>query len=285
MGKKIDKVEEVTTSPADELAPVKMPIFKTMLSPFSIFIDNIKKTASVIGIFAVFLSLISLTARTPYICSFSPNDQIPFGCSTQTYVIVAANLLAFLASVMFAVKYHAVLFSNKKIELKKIFIPTILELKAIAFLLVIIASGAVPLLSIYLLMIRVPDPDWIIETIYFGFVSIGFLFPFAVMRFYSIFSFILEGEKIPPLKNIWTLTTGNGLKIVLSIFTILAFTIFYIAHFKANFIVYANSTAFYIVLILEYLYNFSILTIFSFFINHCHTQREILFGGKQNVLR
>lgn len=55
-----------------------------------------------------------------------------------------------------------------------------------------------PVLSFYLLLIREPNPDAAIEVAYFACVSVGFLVPFAVMRFYSLFGLAVEAVACLP---------------------------------------------------------------------------------------
>ena len=74
----------------------------------------------------------------------------------------------------------------------------------------------IPLLSVLLLVFRVPNPNWKIELLYFTIVSIGFLFPFLLMRIYSLLALFLEGKNWKEFKKAWNKTQGYSMKIVLS---------------------------------------------------------------------
>ena len=137
-----------------------------------------------------------------------------------------------------------------------------------------------PLLSFYLLYVRVPNPDWVVEITYFAVVSIGFVVPFVLMRFYALLAVFLNGgPKVSPAW-LWARSKGNNLGIILSLFLIIIVMLFILVYFQHGIagieVEYANWSG----TVIEYFYSLLLLMLISLVINNCHVQKEYLLGGK-----
>ena len=124
---------------------------------------------------------------------------------------------------------------------------------------------------------REPNPDWVIELLFFAFVSTGFLVPFFMFRFFSVVGLVLEERRIPSIVTIWTRTSENMFKIIFSIFFILAFLLVLILNFYYNFVAY-DAKSFVAVLVVEYLYNLISFLSVALFLGHVKAQTFYLFG-------
>ncbi|MBR2299868.1 MAG: hypothetical protein IJ870_04770 [Alphaproteobacteria bacterium] len=130
-------------------------------------------------------------------------------------------------------------------------------------------------MSLYLLLVRNPNPVWQIELIYFSFVSLGFVLPFASLCFYSNLALLIENEPWCNFKQIYQKTRFKLSKIFFSFAVVLGFCLLLFMSvnnsLKANifepFFVYNT--------ISEYLFELTILLIFTLVLNFIRVQKEI----------
>lgn len=264
------------------LAAVKMPIMRLVFGPFAILVDNIKKFFYLAGFYGFATSILSFIMGFAYICLFDSEQKGIVYCSNSDINYIFYSLVKFFIIAIFAVKWGEVVFNRQTLSVKYLFAISTRDLKIFFGFLLFIVLNLVPLLSLYILYIRVPNPDWVVEITFFAIVSLGFVVPFIVMRFYSVLAFIISGEKIPTLKDVWDRSEGNMVRLLVAIFFIVLLAGFAFMNFFFNFKAAAVGNEFYIGIISELLYNVIVMLLFALVVNHCYVQKEILFGGNQN---
>ncbi len=190
----------------------KMPFFRLVFSPFNYIIDNGKSFFLSASVYSIILTVLSYALGTLFLCGFEAASKNLF-CATSpfgpyTYIFIKGILL-----VLFSVLFYGVL-SHKAFKLKKLFEIGSADLKLFGLFVGILVLCMLPVLSMYLLYVRVPNPDWVIELLFFGIVSLGFLVPFVVFRFLSIIGLVLEERHVPSFIAIWSRNAGNMFKII-----------------------------------------------------------------------
>lgn len=266
----------------EDSSPTRLPFFKTVFGPYTLFMDNFKNFILVAALFALALSFIALASGLGYMCLY-PEARNLGGCRIPGLPLyLSLFVLKIFVAAMFAVKWYNVSFNKFPIRWCYLFSVDRSVLKTFLAFVVLFLILAVPLLSTYILYVRIPNPDWRIELIFFAFVSLGYIFPFVVMKFNSIFAFLMGNEPVPPLSCIWRKNNGNLLRILLGLFLLLLISFFSFVSYYSNFRSVAPANTIYISIIVEYLYNIILLAITTFFIGHCYLQKTLLFGENQN---
>ena len=256
----------------------KIPFLKLMSLPFIILIDKFKTFMQLGGIYAMIISLLSLAFGNSYMCSIGVAESEFCFRSYLTWVIYF--ILQYFILLNFCIMWYQVVFMKKTVRWKDVFDFHKTRLKSMGVLTCFALLNLVPLLSLYILMIRVPNPNVTLELIFFGFVSIGFIIPFVAMRFYSLFAFAVENEKFPTLKEIYKLTEGNILRLLLALFVIFFLMMFSIVNYYL--MIKSGSHGMWMELSSEFCYNMLILFLTNLFISHCYLQKLFIFGAKKD---
>jgi hypothetical protein len=139
------------------------------------------------------------------------------------------------------------------------------------------------MVSGWILYLRVPNPDWRVEILFFAVVSIGFIIPFILLRFYSLIPFVIYGRRLPPLKEVWYKTSGNMFTVLLSLFVIFILTVVFLGNLYSNFQKVAANSGLYINFSSEFIYSLLVLIILALVINNFCIQQRILFEEKGEI--
>lgn len=264
-----------------DVAAVKMPILQLVFRPFGIFAEKIKLLFRLSAVFALILTALATLIGFNFLC-MGPYRSAFFYCSDSDYLyLVYFFIKLFIISVFLARWYH-IAFLNTVYNWKTLFVPTMKDVCAVGMLCLFLALNLMPMLSFYLLYIRVPNPDWIVETAYFAVVSLGFLVPFILMRYYSLIAFFLSNQKLPSLGCVWARSKGNNLGILLSLFLIVIVILFIFLNFQRGFQGVEMQYATYVGTVSEFFYNLVFLMLITLVVNNCYVQKELLFGEKDD---
>lgn len=261
---------------------VKMPFFQLGFTPFGLFTNNIRKFFIIAMPYALVMSIISTVFGFAYLCSYSNLYEVKIFCSKSILGYAFYNVIKITVLAMFLVNWYSSITKNETFKLKDLYVINKPMIKMIGALLIFLIVSLIPLLSFYMLYIRIPNPDWRIEITYFAVVSIGFFAPFVAMKFYSIFAFVASGEDIPPLKLIWAKNSGNMLKMIMAIFMIFIMVVFVVLGFFNNFKDISGYNQHYLGFVAEFLHYIIFYIIASIMFNHCLVQKTILFKGPDN---
>ena len=260
----------------------RLPLLKMIFNPYNLLIDNFRTYVLTASVYSFILSLVSILSSYSYMCLINTYRQT-HTCGNNLLVYLAIHLLTLLFMSVYAVRWYGITANRRSFSLKYLLTPTMLDLKAFGFVLLMIMLSSIALLSLYMLYQREVTPDWRLELVYFTIVGSGMLAPFVLMRFYAYFGFIWGGEKIPSIKATWLNTRGNTLPILMSFMLIFMMAIFTLTAFNGKIKLVEDKNAFYTAFAVEYVYNMLVFLLFSFFANHCILQKLYLFGGKNNV--
>lgn len=263
-----------------DVQPVKMPSLQLIFRPFSYLVNLIRPLFVLSSYFALLVCLLSLLTGFSYICLSSSGVSF-FHCSDSNAMYLLYSFIKLFITSAFIVRWYDIAFRGVPLSWKSILlIPTRKDFQTTCILAIFVMLNLLPILSFYMLYLRVPNPDWTIEIIYFAFVSLGFFVPFIVMRFYSMFAFFLNNEQSPSFKVVWKRSRGNGLRIILSLFLILISVMFVVINFYRGFqnldVNYIN----YVGIVSEFLYDLVFLMLLTLGVNNCYVQKELLFGDK-----
>lgn len=266
--------EKLNQEPAPQVKPVKVPMFGMLFTPYTLLIDNFRKFAALALIYGLIDSAVILLAGQGYMCGF---PDFRGYCSASPYAYGLSYLFSFFITVIFASRWYNYSFKSVPLSFDFLFKLTGNDLRSAGVFVVILAVNLVPMLSLYLLYIRVPNPDWRIEMVYFAFVSIGFVLPFLAMRLYSMAAFVFAGEPLPPVREVWKRSSASSFRIVMSYILIFIFSIVSLFVLHNNFRLAAGENAIYINTVSEIAYQLVRLAIIAFLVNSCYAQKFFLF--------
>lgn len=260
---------------------VKMSFVRIVFDPLRQFVDNLRQIFLMSAFYAIFMTMLSLSFGFSYICGFQSDYDVFFYCNSS-YLLYGINLFLRIFVISVFISKWLEVVSGKKVSLKELTKIDLKGLKTFAMILIFASLFLFPLLSLSLLISRVPNPDWRIEMAYFAVVSTGFLVPLFAVRFYSLIAFSAQNAKIPPLLEIWKKTKDNMLKILLGLFVILILFIFIFVNIIAGLKMDGNVNPIYFGIISDFIYNMLLLMFAGVLSSHCMVQKELLFGEIEN---
>lgn len=274
-------MEDSNTKSTSDQAPVHIPFLPVIFDPYSLVMDNFRRFILLALFLGLIMAVISLSAGQGYMCVYEDYRLTGF-CTTGKAVYVILRLINLLLISIFMVKWYGVCFLGQPLNWDYLLRLEKPLFKTFLALLVFIVLNLAAVLSLYLLIMRVPNPNWRIEVIYFGVVSLGFFVPFVLVRFYSVLGFVMSGEKIPSLLKIWRRGSGNTLRLIISASLLFFIAVFASFAFMNNFSLAEVKNTFYISFTTEYLYDLLLLLIAAVFTNFCRLQQNYMFGRKIN---
>lgn len=252
----------------------KYQIFKAFSKPILDITDNFKIFFKLGFPAALILSVWSFICGQSFVCLIlSLRDQ--FYCSDNVPLYIIYVLTKFLILTTFLRIWYDAVYLEKSIN-KEYFKTNIRRFfKFFGFFIGFIALNSLPALSLYLLLIRDPDPNWIIEVIYFTLVSTGFLVPFVLLRFYTNIACYLEEKPWRNFGEIYEKTNFKLSKIFFSFALVLAccLLLFLTTNKSLRDSFFAPLIAYNI--FAEYCFELALITIFTLIINYIRVQKEI----------
>lgn len=252
----------------------KMPFWRLILSPFGYLVDFFKNIMLLFLAYSVVASVLSFIFGFGFLCSSPAASGSGMYCNGYGWQFVVYSVLKLLLVACFVINYYDIL--SKKFAPKDMLKFTSRSMRVSLMLVVLVLINTVPAVSGYFLKIRVPNPNWQIESIYFTIVAIGFLVPFALARLYAGFGYYIEDNYIISPKVLWQKTSGNTWKILTGLFLILFFAMFFLVGFYINFLTFNPDNMLYSSIVSEFVYNVISFLIIGLFVGHFYTQREIL---------
>ena len=275
----IASVDNVNTaSPFAQLpASVKLPPVSLAYLPFGLLIDHVSSFLKIGALFALLISAASFIFGYAYICTVGASVDFP--CAQESTAIPFYLLLKYFLIFLFAIKWYQLL-KGANLNLKSVFSINRNEMRAMGLLAFLLVLNLAPMLSFYLLWIRDPNPDVVVEVTYFAIVSTGFAVPLVVLRFYSLLGFAVDGKSLPPIKYLWHLTSGNTLKILIALFFIFFMAFFIFFNFYTNILGAVHQDVLWLGISSEIIYEFLLLLLMCLFIGHCFVQKQLLFGDE-----
>lgn len=258
---------------------VRLPIAGTAFGAYWLLIKKFKEFLILGSIYAVVLLLIYLLSGNGWFCNIASEEKT-FFCSNNVGIFIVVRLLNFMVICMFARVWYQAILEDKFSLRRNLFVPSWKDIKIMALSIGYILSLSVAIYSLYLLYVRVPNPDWRIELAYFTFVSLGLIVPVVALRFLSWYAFIAEGEILPNWKVLWRKTTGNNFLILSSLVLLLIIGLSVSMGLLHNIMLYNNLQNMLAMLWSEFLSHIFNLLVVACFMNYCYLQKKFLFERK-----
>ena len=202
---------------SDKEVQAKLPFFAMILGSYKSLIDNFRSFTFIALPYCFILTFLSFIMGFAQVCYF--DDFFPY-CSSSNILYIAYQLIKLILISMFMILYFQTSYLATP---KKLLVWNKTLAKTVSFNIFSLFLCLCPFISLKLLIERVPNPNWKIEITYFGFVFLGFLVPFFLMRIYAALAFIISEQKIPSVSSLLKRTSGNTIKITGGFFLIILF--------------------------------------------------------------
>lgn len=252
---------------------------KLSLAPFRLLIDNFKSISVVFSVFALIISFLSFALGTSYSCTIDNGSSFLFYCIDEYYIYIAYFILKLLIITGFFISCYNI-FKGDKVSISSMLS---FSKKNLVIFLIFIASVLimmVPLLSVYILYEREPNPDWQVELMFFFVVSLGFFTPFVVMRLLSFLGFYLQEGKFISLLTVWSRGSGQGFKMVFALSIVAFLSLLLFTSFFTNVSKQGIQDLFIAKFLIEYVYNIITLLMLNLLLGHIFEQTKQLFEDK-----
>lgn len=256
--------------------PVKLPLFSTIFGAYGLIIDKFKQFVITGTIFAVIFMILSIASGQAAMC-YNEIYRATHFCTQNWGLFIGLRLLVFMMICMFLRIWYQFALAQKTLNFKQMFIPKLADLKIAGGFLAYLVTIAVSCLSFYLLLTRVPNPDWRIEILYFSVVSLGFFVPILALRFLVYFAFFAAEEVTPPLRVVWHKAAGNSFTLLGGIVLLLLSSFFITQALVGSIITSKGEISVITMLGSEYLSDIAPLFTAACFMNYCSIQKIFLF--------
>lgn len=254
----------------EETGAVQMPFFQTLIGPYGLLIDKIRPFLAAGLLYSLLLTLLSGIFGRFYSCLLTMEPLWFCGGNQSNLLYLLLKLLVLTA---FMTKYYQAAFTHGDCSLKGLLQWNKTLAKPLAVTLVMIVSLLIPLLSFYLLLSRVPTPDWRLELAYFTVVSLGFFAPFVVLEFGALAAEVWGGETLTPWREIRRRNRGNFLRLLLAAFLIFLLMSFGFMFLQYQIVAFSAAIDFVPAVIVEFAYNFWLLFTLALLVNLARLQQ------------
>ncbi len=258
--------------------PISIPFWELCFMPIGILLYRFKQFLQVSALYALLISILAFATGMSYVCGVAEWDENSFvSCSTSMGVYITFFFLRLLIIAVFLRAWYKVAVCGEKTELRDMLTITVADWKLFAGMLIAVGCFLLPVISVYVLSERVPNPDWRMESLFFAVASSGFWLPFVALRFFSAYAFSVAGIKQPPLKLFWQRTTGNMLKIIVSLTLIMMLNAILFLNYNLLAVWLVEHAFVFGALIGDFVYNILFLLMVASFACVSIIQREALF--------
>jgi len=260
----------------------KYPILKAISQPFLILTDNFCTFAKMGAVTAFILFLISFIFAQSFLCML-PNLKSNIHCGSNVLAYILYILIKLFILSSFLRVWTDCIFLNKSINIPYFKQNIWRFVQFFGFFLLFLFINSMPLFSLYFIIIRVPNPVWQIELLYFLFVSLGFLIPFVLLRFYKNIALFIKNMPCLDFKKTYTETNFQLSRIFFAFSIILALCYFFFLTINSNLKLHIFTPLYLYNMLSEYIFECTILCVLTILINFIMVQEEIL-DKKVNIL-
>lgn len=253
----------------------KYPVFGTVSKSVLILTDHIKDFLILGGLAALALAVLSFVFGQSFICML-PDRRADFYCGVSIFgYVVYVGVKFFIVSVFFKVWADKVFlkddinFGYFKTNIGRFF-------KFFGAFVVFVFLNSLPAFALYFLILRVPNPIWQIEILFFMFVSLGFIVPFVLLRFYRNIALFMLGEPCLDLKETYLKTNFKVSKIFVAFSIVLALCLFFFLTVNTNLKLHVFEPLWAYNIVSEYVFEFAIFVVLTVGFNFLMVQKEVL---------
>lgn len=256
---------------------IKFPVFKMLTGHLDLLLKSNRQAWLLCAVFAGIETLIFTLSGNLFICSNQAYSQTHY-CNSNFIIFATAHLLNIFANCMFARNWTETALNKEKFKWKLVLTPSKKDFKLLGLLGLYVLTLVVALVCMYVLYVRVPNPNWKIEIVFFTLVSIGFIVPIFALKFSSYAATIALGEKMISPKLLWQKTSGNftailgGAAVIMLIYLLVMSQIIQFSTEAGSVISFLQTV------IVEYIINFFKMIIIALIMNFCYIQHKILWG-------
>lgn len=252
----------------------KYPVFRAFSKPIIILTDHLKTFGKIGGSAAFVLLLISFVFAQPFAClvpalrekSYCGSDIVPYIFYMVAKLFVLSSFLRIWADKIFL---------NKNIDFAYFKQNTRRFLKMFWAFILFLLINSLPAFAFYFILVRVPNPVWQIEILYFLFMSLGFLIPFILLRFYTNIALFISDLPYLNIKEIYEKTNFKSTKIFFAFSLVLAFCLFFFLTINGNLKTHIFEPLFLYNIVAEYIFECAILVVATCMLNFIMVQKEI----------
>lgn len=261
--------DKVTTS-------TKLPIISTVLGAFPLLFAGGLSTWFLLLAFSFIITVLVGASGNLTAC-INGEFRAHYFCNESVSLFVAEKIVILAVYAIFIRNWISFILAEQKINWRQALIPNLRDAKVIGLILGLFACIAVALGSFYLLYVRIPNPDWQIEIVYFAVVSLGFIVPILSLRFFAYIAAAALGHKLVSPKLMWQKTSGNMLPILGGAFLV----VITMLYFNINIMQFGNQAGAGANLIqawiIEFICSFCKLLLIMLFANFCYLLNKNLF--------
>jgi len=252
----------------------KYPVFKAFSNPVIMLIDHLKAFGILGGISALALLIVSFVFAQSFVCLVPDlRPQSYCGADILTYIFyilvkffIISSFLRMWADVVFLKK--SLNFAYFKQNISRYF-------KFFGIFLAFLLINSLPAVSLYFIIKRVPNPVWQIEILYFLFMSLGFIIPFVLLRFYTNLALFISDKPCLNIKQVYEKTNFKSSKIFLAFSLVLAFCLFFFLTINTNLKAHIFTPIGLYNILAEYIFECALLVVATLMFNFIMVQKEI----------
>lgn len=252
----------------------KYPVLRVFSNSVTILIDNLKTFGKLGGLSALILLLVSFVFAQSFVCLVPDlRPQSYCGSDILTYIFyilakffVLSSFLRMWADTVFLKK--SLSFAYFKQNLGRYF-------KFFGIFLIFLLINVLPAFSLYFLIKRVPNPVWQIEILYFLFMSLGFVIPFVLLRFYTNLALFISDMPCLNIRQVYEKTNFKSSKIFLAFSLVLAFCLFFFLTINTNLKTHIFAPIGLYNVLAEFIFECALLVVATLMFNFIMVQKEI----------
>ncbi len=264
----------------DNEKEIKYSVIKAFMKPFWIISDNLKDFYTQGSIFSLFVVVISYLLGQKYICFFNENMAQNMYCPKLSYLYFPYLLIKLFAIAICINVWYDKVFKKEQINEEYFKKNWKKNIKTFAIFMLFMLLNLLPIVSGLILFFRKPNPIWQIELLFFTVVSVGFLAPFVLMRFYSYFASFFNGNSQNIIKKIWQKTQGYNTKISFTCIFVFLIDLILILTARGIFAKTVSFPAEIYNMLAEFVMAFVTYTIVILFVNFMEVQKQIFLDNK-----
>ena len=250
-------------------------VLKSFFKSMWLITDNLKNFFMQGFVFSLLLTLLSYVFGQKYMCFFNKDISENMFCPNLHYLYFLYLFFKIVLICIFINIWYDKLFNNTLIN-KEYFKKNYKKfLKTFIFLICFLMLNGIPFISMLILFLRVPNPDWIIELLFFIIVSVGFWVPFILMRYYSLFAVFLSNGNWKMFGKTWDNTDGYTGKIIFSASLIFMVNLILFVAVMSTFMRFSDLNPEVYNFIAEMFLGFVNYFIVIVMVNFCQTQKQI----------
>lgn len=251
-----------------------------IFSPLKMFYQNFKMFIFLSIPFAFIMTILSLLLHNNIMCGVDYlQKQTVVGCAPLlSWTTLAFQIIRLLIIISFIKGWYNYAISKQKINLSDLCVLDTWNIKIFFILLFVLFINILPSLSYVELMIRNPNPNWLIESMFFAVMFMGFFIPIIAILYYYTIAYAIDKTKLPPLGQISAKAFDNASIIMISTLFMITCGLFVVAYYFGRVTPLVTNLSIAKAITADIAYNIILLAFTALIINHLFNLRDNLFS-------